>query len=76
MATPWQDFGAAIGRMLAGAVERVGLGDRVRAEYAARFGKCRRCEAPLAGPSPEQVCEGCHADEALGSLARDDAPDA
>jgi len=55
--------------------ERIGLalakalapaGDAVRALFAARFGKCRVCDAPLAGPSPDQVCVGCHAGEALG----------
>ncbi len=44
----------------------LGLRDRVRAHYAERFGVCRDCGEPLAGPSPEQVCTDCHANEALG----------
>ena len=39
--------------------------DAIRSYYARKFGVCRRCQAPLGGASPEQICEPCHADEAL-----------
>lgn len=55
-----EKLGLAIARALAPA------GNAIRAAFAARYGKCRVCEAPLAGPSPDQVCEGCHAGEVLG----------
>jgi len=60
----WRARGGALG----GALARVlaPAGDAIRAAFAARFGKCRVCDAPLAGKSPDQVCVGCHAGEALG----------
>lgn len=63
--TDWNAIGAKLGAALARLVDAAGGGDAVRARYAAKFGVCRRCEAPLGGPSPEQICEACHADELL-----------
>lgn len=56
-----QDIGAALGRF----VEGIGLANLVRGHYAAKHGRCRRCDAPLGGPSPTQTCGACHADELL-----------
>ena len=36
---------------------------------------CRRCDAPLSGCAPDQICETCHADEALAAVTLG-APDA
>lgn len=66
MATDWRAVGESFGAAVAAGIKRLGLGDRVRAHFAARYGTCRVCKEPLAGASPEQVCEGCHADETLG----------
>lgn len=64
----WRKIGEGIGERFAAGINALGLGDTVRAHFAAKYGVCRRCEVPLGGPSPEQVCEGCHADEALGAM--------
>lgn len=58
------DIGAMIGRALAALVPE-SMKARIRARYAQRFGTCRRCDAPLSGSSPQQICEPCHADELL-----------
>ncbi len=71
----WRAVGARVGRALGELCEPV-IGDRVRAHYAAAYGVCRRCAAVLTGHSPEQVCEGCHVDEALGAAGPRDAVDA
>lgn len=42
--------------------EALGIGRMMRAHYAARFGTCRRCAAPLGGESPSKLCTTCHAD--------------
>lgn len=63
--TDWRALGAQVGAALARFVDAAGGSDRVRAHYAAKFGTCRRCAAPLGGASPEQICEACHADEVL-----------
>ena len=60
-------LGAAVGNIIGTALEAVGGGDAFRAHYAEQFGTCRRCGAPLGGPSPRQVCKGCHTDELLGA---------
>ena len=70
-----EDIGAAIGRALGRAVEVLGLGDAIRDRYAAEFGRCRRCDAPLGGRSPERVCETCHVDEALSRTVTDEGVD-
>lgn len=62
--TDWKAIGEKFGKALAGLVPESAK-KKVRADYVKRFGKCRRCEAPLGGPSPEQICEDCHADEVL-----------
>lgn len=54
-------FGDTIGR----ALDAVGLGDRVRAHYAAEHGVCRDCARPLGGPSPSRICTECHAARVL-----------
>lgn len=56
--------GERLGLALAQALAPVG--DAIRAAFAARYGKCRSCDAPLAGPSPDQICTDCHAGEVLG----------
>lgn len=63
----WRRIGEDIGRALAEGIEAVAkpLADAVREHYAALYGRCRRCDAPLGGPSPEKVCEPCHAAEVL-----------
>ena len=61
--TTWERLGAAFGRWLASAIEAVELGPNVRAAYASRYGICRVCKDSLGGPSPEQICERCHAGE-------------
>jgi hypothetical protein len=66
-------FGAAIGRGLAAMVDALGLGDAIRNHYAAKYGKCRVCGAPLGGESPEQICEPCHAGEILAKGFSDGA---
>ena len=71
-----KSLGTMIGAALGRAVEAMGLGDRIRASYAAKYGSCRRCDAPLGGSSPERVCETCHADEALATAHGNDAIDA
>lgn len=53
-------IGQSLGRLLDPII-----GDRARAHYASVFGACRACHAPLAGPSPEYICEPCHAAEVL-----------
>ncbi len=65
MAIDWRALGSAIGTALAKA-SPAAVGDAVRAHYAAKFGVCRTCQAPLGGESPEQICEPCHAAEVLG----------
>lgn len=57
-----REIGEAIGSALGRFVKALGLGDAVRAHYAARFGTCRVCDAPLGGPSPSKLCTTCHAD--------------
>lgn len=64
--TDWKKIGV-VGRAIANAIPESAK-DRIRADYVKRFGKCRRCEAPLSGPSPDQICTTCHADEALGRV--------
>ncbi len=66
MATDWRRVGESVGAAIAEGVKRLGLGDMVRERFAGKYGVCRVCKEPLAGVSQEQVCEGCHADEALG----------
>jgi hypothetical protein len=61
----WKLIGESIGAAVGRACESVGLGDAIRAHYAKEFGVCRTCGAALGGPSPEQICEPCHAAEAL-----------
>lgn len=61
----WRKRGEDIGRGMAEAVEKHGLADAIRAVFAFLYGKCRVCDAPLGGPSPEKICEPCHAAEVL-----------
>lgn len=61
----WRKVGEELGRDIADGIERAGLPDAVRSIFAALFGKCRVCDAPLGGHSPEQICETCHAAEVL-----------
>jgi hypothetical protein len=60
----WNGLGAKLGAALGRALDPL-MGDRIRASYAARFGVCRGCAAPLDGPSPTQRCANCHAAEVL-----------
>ncbi len=65
----WEAIGEAFGRAIASGINSVPMvAATIRAHYAKAYGKCRRCDAPLGGPSPEQVCETCHADETLEGL--------
>jgi hypothetical protein len=69
--TKWEQMGEAIGAAFAEGLKRTfgeSVGDRIRAHYAAKYGTCRRCAAPLGGPSTEQICEECYVDETLGAL--------
>lgn len=59
-----EDTGAAIGRALAALVPKF-LREHIRSHYAAKYGRCRRCGAPLGGPSRVPVCGPCHVDETL-----------
>ncbi len=63
----WEKIGEAFGRGLAAAIEKHGpaLADAIRDLYASLYGKCRRCDQPLGGESPEKICEPCHAAEVL-----------
>jgi Zn finger protein HypA/HybF involved in hydrogenase expression len=60
----WNGLAAGIGRAIAEALPE-SLKERIRGSYAAKHGRCRRCKRPLAGASPSQICETCHADELL-----------
>jgi hypothetical protein len=64
--TRWERLGAVIGDALGRVLDPL-VGDRLRASYAAHFGVCRTCCAPLCGPSPSQLCSGCHAAHALAA---------
>lgn len=64
----WKEIGEKLGRALAALVPDAAR-ERIRASYAKKYGTCRRCEAPLSGPSPEQICEPCHTDELLERAA-------
>lgn len=66
--TDWRKIGERLGRAVAALVPESAK-KRVRASYVEKYGKCRRCEAPLSGPSPEQICETCHPDELLDRAA-------
>lgn len=63
--TDWSALGAEVGRAIAALIPEAAA-ERLRARYAAKNGVCRTCQQPLAGPSPEQICEECHTDERLG----------
>lgn len=52
------------------------VGDAVRASYAAKYGICRSCARPLAGASPSQICESCHASEVLSAMGGEKGGDA
>lgn len=65
MATP-ERIGNIIGNALAGIAERLGIGDRIRAHYAAKYGACLSCNRPLAGPSEWSLCDTCHAGAVIG----------
>ncbi len=52
---------------LARIMEATGLGDLVRAHYAAEHGTCATCARPLSGPSPSQLCEPCHVAQVLAA---------
>ena len=41
------------------------FGNGIRAAFASMYGVCRKCQRPLSGASPEQVCTECHASEVL-----------
>jgi hypothetical protein len=62
--TDWKAIGARIGLALA-ALTPSGARERIRAQYAAKFGVCQRCGEPLGGPSPSQICADCHLDKIL-----------
>lgn len=62
-----RDLAAALGRAIGQAMPTA-LASRIRAHYAATYGTCDRCGVPLAGPSPTQTCEPCHADATMGAL--------
>lgn len=64
----WNALGQRLGTALAKA-SPARVGEVLRTHYAAKFGVCRACVAPLGGPSPEQVCTGCHAAEVLTEAA-------
>lgn len=72
-----EDIGTALGRFLAAHLPAAAQ-EAIRERYRALYGSCRRCGEPLGGPSPSQVCEGCHVDEALAAAAGPEAsaPDA
>ncbi len=57
----------AIGERIGHAVgSALGIfGDSIRAAFASMYGVCRKCQRPLSGNAPEQVCVECHANEAL-----------
>ena len=69
MATP-ERIGNIIGEALADIAERLGIGDRIRAHYAAKYGACSVCARPLAGPSPSGYCETCHAGAVIGEALK------
>lgn len=74
--TDFRALGARLGVALAKLVPPAAA-EQIRASYAKRFGVCRVCREPLGGPSPEQICEECHAGEVLGeAIGGDDAPSA
>ena len=60
----WTDIGTRIGDALGKVLDPL-IGDRMRAAARARYGACRVCDAPLAGESPEHICETCHAGEVI-----------
>ena len=65
MTTP-ERIGNTIGAALAGIADWLGIGDRIRAYHAAKFGTCSVCARPLAGPSPSGFCDMCHAGAVIG----------
>lgn len=58
------DLGKKLGEAFASMLSEPAK-EAIRSYCARKFGVCRRCRAPLGGESPEQICETCHADEAL-----------
>lgn len=72
----WQRIGEAFGRGIAEGIKSTGLDDAVRGLFAFVYGKCRMCDQPLGGSSPDQVCETCHASEVLATALDTTAPKA
>lgn len=58
----WAKIGEAMGRAIAEGIRAGGFDSIVRRAFASVYGKCRRCDQPLGGESPEKVC---HAAEVL-----------
>ncbi len=56
----WHALGARLFTPIAHVINWA-VGDRIRAQYAAKFGTCSGCERPLTGPSPDRTCEVCAA---------------
>lgn len=72
----WEALGRGIGEALAKGVEASGLGPVARDMFSAAYGKCRVCDAPLGGASPDRICETCHAGEVLAQAIGGKAPPA
>lgn len=68
-AAKWEAIGAKFGQAAADFINGLGAGisDTIRGLYASAYGKCRRCDKPLGGESPDKICETCHADEVLAA---------
>lgn len=60
------DIGRGLGAKLAGLLSDKQK-EQIRALFVAKFGRCHVCEQPLAGASPSQICEECHAGEVLAA---------
>lgn len=61
-----RDLGRMLGEGLAAIVAKIpGAGDALREAFAAKYGRCIDCDAPLGGPSPSKICADCHAARVL-----------
>ena len=69
--TPYE-IGYALGSMLGEVFDEL-AGDKIRADYAAKYGRCEMCEKPLDAPAKPRLCEPCHVAKCLGGAQGGDA---